>query len=429
MRRSFDHLVGTHLQSWRHVEAERLGGLEIEHRFVLGRRLHRQVCRLLAFEDAIDVAGRAPVLIDWIRPVGNQAATGNEVAVRCKATDIDDPTEQARWGRVGKQSIEDTGPLTRKRMETIDDETSAAAIDFMDRQVRAGKPFFCWMNTTRMHFRTHVRAERRDKPGLTARTEYADGMIEHDATVGTLLKKLDDLGIANDTIVIYTTDNGPHENSWPDGATSPFRSEKATNWEGAFRVPCMIRWPGHIRPGSVSNEIVSGHDWLPTLMAAVGDPDVKNKLLKGSNVGGKTFKVHIDGYNQLPYLSGQEAKSPRRGFYYFNDDGDIVALRVENWKIVFEEQRAPGTLQVWAEPFTKLRVPKLYDLHADPYERADITSNTYYDWMLSKAYIFVGAQTLTGEFLETFKEFPPAQRPGSFTIDQAMEKLRQPTGD
>jgi len=354
---------------------------------------------------------------------------GPRGVLRCKATDTDDPTEQPRWGRVGRQTIEDTGPLTRKRMETIDDETSAAAIDFMDRQVRAGKPFFCWMNTTRMHFRTHVRAEHRDKPGLTARTEYADGMIEHDATVGTLLKKLDDLGIANDTIVIYTSDNGPHENSWPDGATTPFRSEKATNWEGAFRVPCMIRWPGHIRPGSVANEIVSGHDWLPTLMAAVGDPDVKDKLLKGSNVGGKTFKVHIDGYNQLPYLTGQETKSPRRGFFYFNDDGDLVALRIENWKIVFEEQRAPGTLQVWAEPFTKLRLPKLYDLHADPYERADITSNTYYDWMLSKSYIFVGAQELTGEFLETFKEFPPAQRPGSFTIDQAMQKLRQPTGD
>jgi arylsulfatase A-like enzyme len=354
---------------------------------------------------------------------------GPRGVLRCKASDTDDPTEHPRWGRVGKQTIEDTGPLTRKRMETIDDETSAAAIDFMDRQVRAGKPFFCWMNTTRMHFRTHVRAEHRDKPGLTARTEYADGMIEHDATVGTLLKKLDDLGIVNDTIVIYTTDNGPHENSWPDGATTPFRSEKNTNWEGAFRVPCMMRWPGHIRPGSVSHEIVSGHDWLPTLMAAVGDPDVKDKLLKGSNVGGKTFKVHIDGYNQLPYLTGQEAKSPRRGFFYFNDDGDLVALRVENWKIVFEEQRAPGTLQVWAEPFTKLRLPKLYDLHADPYEKADVTSNTYYDWMLSKGYILVGAQELTCEFLETFKEFPPAQRPGSFTIDQAMQKLRQPTGD
>jgi arylsulfatase len=354
---------------------------------------------------------------------------GPRGVLRSKASDRDDPTVDPRFGKVGKQTIEDTGPLNRKRMETIDDETSAAAIDFMDRQVRAGKPFFCWMNTTRMHFRTHVRAEHRDKPGLTARTEYADGMIEHDATVGTLLKKLDDLGIVNDTIVVYTTDNGPHENSWPDGATTPFRSEKATNWEGAFRVPCMVRWPGRIQPGSVSNEIVSGHDWFPTLMAAVGDSDVKDKLLKGYNVGGTTYKVHIDGYDQLPHLTGQEQKSPRRGFFYFNDDGDLVGVRVENWKIVFEEQRAPGTLRVWAEPFTPLRVPKLYDLHSDPYEKADITSNTYYDWYLSHAYIMYGALALTNEFLETFKEFPPAQRPGSFSIDQAVAKLREQIGD
>jgi arylsulfatase A-like enzyme len=354
---------------------------------------------------------------------------GPRGVLRCKATAIDDPTEQPRWGRVGKQTIVDTGPLTRKRMETIDDETSAAAMDFMERQVNAGKPFFCWYNSTRMHLRTHVRPEHRDKPGFTARTEYADGMIEHDGTVGSLLKKLDDLGTANNTILIYTTDNGPHMNSWPDGAMTPFRSEKNTNWEGAFRVPCMIRWPGHIAPGQVSNEIFSGHDWLPTLMAAAGDADVKDKLLKGYNVAGKTFKVHIDGFNQLPYLTGQEPKSPRRGFFYFNDDGDLVALRVENWKIVFMEQRAPGTLEVWAEPFTPLRVPKMFDLHADPYERADITSNTYYDWLIDHVYLLAGAQALTAEFLATFKEFPPSQRPASFTIDQAMAKLKQQIGD
>ncbi|HTV31557.1 MAG TPA: arylsulfatase [Methylocella sp.] len=354
---------------------------------------------------------------------------GPRGVLRCKASDRDDPTEQPRWGRVGKQTIEDTGPLTRKRMETIDDETSDAAMEFMERQVKAGKPFFCWYNSTRMHLRTHVRPEHRDKPGFTARTEYADGMIEHDGTVGSLLKKLEDLGIANNTIVIYTTDNGPHMNTWPDGAMTPFRSEKNTNWEGAFRVPCMIRWPGHITPGQVSNEIVSGHDWLPTLLAAAGDPNVKDKLLKGYNVAGKTFKVHIDGFNQLPYLTGQEPKSPRRGFFYFNDDGDLVALRVENWKIVFLEQRAPGTLQVWSEPFTPLRVPKMFDLHADPYERADITSNTYWDWVIDHAYLLGGAQALTAEFLATFKEFPPSQRPASFTIDQAMVKLKQQIGD
>jgi arylsulfatase A-like enzyme len=285
------------------------------------------------------------------------------------------------------------------------------------------------MNTTRMHLRTHVRAEHRDQPGLTARTEYADGMIEHDAAVGLLLKQLDDLGIANDTIVIYTTDNGPHMNSWPDGAMTPFRSEKNTNWEGAFRVPCMIRWSGHIKPGEVSNEIVSGLDWFPTLLAAAGEPDVKEKLLTGYAAVGKTFKVHLDGFNQLPYLTGQEPRSARKDFFYFNDDGDLVALRYENWKIVFEEQRAPGTLLVWAKPFTKLRVPKLFDLHADPFERADMTSNTYYDWFMDRAYIMYGAQAGVGRFLETFKDFPPSQRAASFTIDQAMDKLRQNLGD
>jgi arylsulfatase A-like enzyme len=239
---------------------------------------------------------------------------GPRGVLRCKATDTDDPTEQPRWGRIGKQTIEDTGPLTKKRMETIDDETSAAAMDFMERQAKGGKPFFCWMNTTRMHFRTHVRPEHRDKPGFTARTEYADGMIEHDGTVGALLKKLDDLGIVDNTLVIYTTDNGPHMNSWPDGAMTPFRSEKNTNWEGAFRVPCMIRWPGHIAAGQVSNEIVSGHDWLPTLMAAVGDPDVKEKLLKGYNVAGKTFKVHIDGLQPASLPDRPRAEESAQGF-------------------------------------------------------------------------------------------------------------------
>ena len=341
------------------------------------------------------------------------------------ATDKDDPTEQPRFGRIGRQKIEDTGALTKKRMETIDDETSAAAMDFMERQVKAGKPFFVWMNATRMHFRTHVRAEHRDQPGLTARTEYADGMIEHDAMVGTLLKKVDDLGIANDTIVIYTSDNGVHMNSWPDGGMTPFRSEKATNWEGAFRVPAMIRWPGHIKPGQVSNEIFSALDWSPTLLAAAGVSDMKERLLKGHQAGGKTFKVHQDGYNQLPYLMGAAPRGVRREFFYFNDDGDLVGVRYENWKIVFMEQRAQGTLQVWAEPFTVLRLPKLFDLRADPYERADITSNTYYDWMLTNSPVMAGSVVVVSQYLESYKEFPPSQRPASFTIDQAMEKLKQ----
>jgi len=351
---------------------------------------------------------------------------GPRGVLRCKASDRDDPTEQPRWGRVGKQTIEDTGPLTRKRMETIEDETSAAAVDFIRRQVQANRPFFCWYNSTRMHLRTHVRAEHRDKPGLTVRTEYNDGMIEHDGTIGTILKALDELGIANDTIVLYTTDNGPHQNTWPDAGTTPFRSEKNTNWEGAFRVPCLIRWPGHIPAGSVSNEIVSGLDWLPTLLAVAGDPDIKQKLLAGYQPGAKSFKVHLDGYNQLPYLTGQQPRSARKEFIYFNDDGDLVAVRYENWKVVFEEQRATGTLRVWAEPFTKLRMPKVFDLRSDPYERADITFNTYYDWVMSDGVtIFMAAQPLVGQFLATFKDYPPSQRPSSFSIDQLVEKMQR----
>jgi arylsulfatase A-like enzyme len=353
---------------------------------------------------------------------------GPRGVLKCKATDKDDPTEQPRWGRIGKQTIEDSGPLTKKRMETIDDETSDAAVEFIKRQKEAGKPFFCWWNGTRMHAFTHVKADRRDKPGLTSRTEYNDGMIEHDGHVGKILKALDDLGIADNTIVLYTTDNGPHKNTWPDGGTSPFRNEKNSNWEGAFRVPCMIRWPGKIKAGSVSNEIISGHDWIQTFLAAAGEPDVKEKLLKGHEADGKKFKVHLDGYNQLPYLTGQVEKSPRRGFFYFNDDGDLVCLRFENWKVVFMEQRAPGTLRVWAEPFTPLRLPKMYDLRADPYEQADITSNTYYQWMVEQGYILFAASVVTEEFLKTFKEFPPRQRAASFTIDQAMEKLKQNLG-
>ncbi len=319
--------------------------------------------------------------------------------------------------------IEDSGPLTKKRMETIDDETSAAALDFIDRQSKADKPFFCWFNATRMHLRTHVRADHRSPPGLTAPTEYADGMVEHDNHVGLLLKKLDDLGIADNTIVLYTTDNGPHMNSWPDGAMTPFRSEKDTNWEGAFRAPAMIRWPGKIKPATVSNEIVSGLDWLPTFLAAAGDSDIKAELLKGHKAGDKTFKVHLDGYNQLPYLTGQEPKGARKEFFYFNDDGVLVGVRYENWKLVFSEQRALGTLRIWAEPFTALRLPKMFDLRADPYERADVTSNTYYDWLIDHAYLVYVGQAEVSRFLETFKEFPPRQRPATFTIDQILEGL------
>jgi arylsulfatase A-like enzyme len=370
-------------------------------------------------------AEEEPENFNYPRDPAFRANLGPRGVLKCKATDRDDSTEDPRFGRVGKQTIEDTGPLTKKRMETIDDETSAAAMDFVDRQTKASKPFFCWFNATRMHLRTHVRAEHRDQPGLTSRTEYADGMIEHDNHVGLLLKKLDDLGIANDTIVIYGTDNGPHMNSWPDGAMTWFRSERNTNWEGAFRVPCMIRWPGHIKPGQVSHEIVSALDWCPTLLAAAGDPDVRQKLLTGYQVAGKTFKVHLDGYNQLPYLTGQQDKSARPYFIYFNDDADLVAMRFANWKLVFEEQRAPGTLLLWAEPFTKLRLTKFYDLNSDPFERADITSNTYWDWLIDHAYIQYGAVAQIAQYLETYKEYPPSQKPASFSVDGLMENMHR----
>ncbi|MFK0278630.1 arylsulfatase [Ensifer sp. NPDC090286] len=321
--------------------------------------------------------------------------------------------------------IEDTGALTRKRMETIDDETSDAAVDFIKRQHSAGKPFFTWFNTTRMHARTHVRADHRSPPGLTAPTEYADGMVEHDAVVGKVLKVLDDLGITENTIVIYTTDNGPHENTWPDAANTPYRSEKTTNWEGAFRVPAMIRWPGHIKPATQLNGMISGLDWFPTLLAAAGDTDITERLLQGTTIAGKQYKNHLDGFNQLDYLTGKSPTSARREFFYFNDDGDLVAMRYENWKLVFEEQRATGTMQIWAEPFTKLRLPKMFDLRADPYEKADITSNTYWDWVFQHAYLAVPAQAEVGKFFATFKDYPPAQRPASFSIDQIQQKLTE----
>lgn len=317
--------------------------------------------------------------------------------------------------------IEDTGPLNRKRMETIDDETTAAAIDFMTRQTRANRPFFTWMNTTRMHAFTHVRDSMKGKSGMPG-NEYADGMVEHDGDVGKLLKAIDDLGIANNTIVVYTTDNGPNQWSWPDAATTPFRSEKDTNWEGAFRVPAMVRWPGRIKAGEVSNEMMSGLDWFPTLVAAAGDADIKNKLRNGASIGGKTFKVHLDGYNQLPFLTGQ-AKSARNEFHYMNDDGEVVAYRYNDWKIVFCEQRKPGGFEVWANPFTCLRAPKVFNLRMDPFERADVVSDQYYDWIAKNAYLIQYGVWKVAPFLQTFKEFPPSQRSASFSIDQMVDQL------
>jgi arylsulfatase A-like enzyme len=333
----------------------------------------------------------------------------------CKATGTDDSTVQARFGKIGRQSCQDTGPLTTKRMETIDDETTGRAIDFMRTQAQADKPFFVWMNTTRMHVFTHVRPEFAGKSGLNG-NEYADGMWEHDQDIGKMLKTLDDLGIADNTIVIYTTDNGPNQFTWPDAATTPFRNEKDSNYEGAFRVPALVRWPGHIKPGQVSNEIFSGMDWFPTLLAAAGDTTVKDRLLKGWSVDGRTFKNHLDGYNQLPYLVGQQPKGERKEFFYFDDDGVLVDMRYHDWKFVFCEQRAPGGFAVWNNPLTCLRVPKIFNLRMDPYERADVVSDQYYDWTTKNVYVTYGAIAETAKFLETFVAYPPAQKPASFTI-------------
>jgi arylsulfatase A-like enzyme len=324
----------------------------------------------------------------------------------------------------GGQKIENTGPLTRKRMETMDDEIVAGAKDFIRRAHKDGKPFFVWANTTHMHFRTHAKAASLGQSGRW-QSEYHDVMIDHDKAVGELLGILDELGIAEDTIVFYSTDNGPHRNSWPDAGTTPFRSEKNTNWEGAFRVPGFVRWPSKIKAGSVSNQMISHMDWLPTILTAAGEPDIKEKLLKGHQVGDKTFKVHLDGYNQLPYLTGETDKSPRDEFFYFSDDGDLLAVRYDNWKLVFLEQREQGTCQIWAEPFVRLRVPKMFNLRTDPFEFADITSNTYWDWILDHAYLAVPAQRIVGRFLATFKDFPPRQKAASFTVDQVLEKLKE----
>ncbi|UTW62415.1 arylsulfatase [bacterium SCSIO 12741] len=318
--------------------------------------------------------------------------------------------------------IEDTGPLTKKRMETIDDETVAAAIAFIKKQNEAGTPWFVWWNGTRMHFRTHVKEENR---GISGQNEYGDGMVEHDMHVGELLAVLDELGIAENTVVMYSTDNGPHKNTWPDAANSPFRGEKNTNWEGGWRVPAMVRWPGNIEAGSISNDIMHHMDWMPTFLSIAGDDDVKEDLLDGYSANGKTFKVHLDGYNFHSYLTGKDKTAPRKEIFYFTDDGDLSALRYEDWKMIFLEQRTEGTLAVWADPFVPLRVPLIFNLRQDPYEEATVTSNTYYDWVLDHVFFAIPAQAYVADFLSSFKEFPPRQKAASFSIDQVIEKMEE----
>ena len=320
----------------------------------------------------------------------------------------------------GTQRIEDTGSLTVKRMETVDGEFLDASMKFMDAAVKNNKPFFCWFNSTRMHIFTHLKKESQ---GVTGLGVYPDGMVEHDGHVGQLLKKLDDLGIAENTIVMYATDNGAEEFSWPDGGTTPFRGEKDTNWEGAWRVPCMIRWPGVIKPGTVSNDIFSHQDMLPTLLAAAGEPEIAAKLKQGYTAGKKTFKVYIDGFNLLPYWKGEVKENPRPGFLYWSDDGDLMALRYGNWKVHFAEQRAEG-FDTWEEPFVHLRVPMLFNLRSDPFENASVSGDLKYkQWRVDRVFLLVPAAALVSQYMQTLVEFPPRQRPDSFTVGNVMEKL------
>ena len=320
--------------------------------------------------------------------------------------------------------IEDTGPLTKERMETVDEEFLEAALGFIDEAHAAGEPFFVWFNSTRMHIWTHL---KESSVGVTGQGIYADGMAEHDGHVGQLLDKLDELGITDNTIVMYSTDNGAETFSWPDGGTIPFRGEKNTNWEGGYRVPMMIKWPGRIPAGVISNEIMSHEDWVPTFLAAAGEPDIKEKLLAGYSANGKTFRNHLDGYNFLPYLTGEVDEGPRREFYYWTDDGAMAGVRYNDWKIVFMEQRAHG-FDVWQDPLVSLRFPKIFNLRQDPFERADHEAIGYHQWRVEKIYITYGAGALVTRFVQSFQEFPPRQRPASFSVDQIMEQFTERHG-
>ncbi len=325
----------------------------------------------------------------------------------------------------GGQRIEDTGALTKKRMETIDDEVTDHALAFIDKCHKGDEPFFLWYNTTAMHFRTHCAEKHKGKSG--GQGDYADVMVAHDENIGKMLNKLDELGIADDTIVMYSTDNGPHYNSWPDAGITPYRSEKNTNWEGGWRVPIFVRWPGKIEAGLVLNDIASHQDWLPTLLAAAGEPDISAKLLNGHTAGDKTFKVHIDGFNLLPYLTGEAKEGPRKSFFYISDDGDILAIRMGDWKMVLAEQRAKQLL-CWFEPFVKLRAPKMFNLRRDPFERADENSNTYWDWVISHAYLLYGMQAVVSQQIQAFMQFPPRQKPAAFNLDGVLQQIQDAAG-
>ncbi len=368
-------------------------------------------------------ASEEPELPDYPKNPEFLKKYGPRGVIHTFATNEDDTTEDPRFGKVGKQTIEDTGPLTKKRMETVDDEIATKAEDFIKRQVKAGKPFFTWINYTHMHFRTHTKPESLGQAGV-AQSPYHDAMIDHDKNVGQILDLIDELKITDNTIVVYSTDNGPHRNTWPDAGMTKFRSEKNTGWEGAYRVPQIVRWPGKIKAGSISNEIMSHLDWAPSLLAVAGNTDVKDKLLKGYKANGRTYKNYLDGYNFLPYLTGKEEKGPRKEFFYFSDEGDLMALRYNNWKVHFMVQDSPGTFDVWQREFRGLRLPYFYNLRTDPYEFATVTSNTYWDWVIDHAWILYPMGDVIGPFLKSFDEYPPVQKPGSFTVGQAFKALQ-----
>jgi arylsulfatase A-like enzyme len=369
-------------------------------------------------------AEEEPELPDYPKDPKFLAAFGPRGVLHCKATNVDDATVDPRWGRVGKQTIEDTGALTKKRMETVDEEITDRALAWMEAQAKADQPFFLWYNSTAMHFRTHVAQKNLGKSG---QDPYSDRMVVHDEQIGMMLKKLDELGIADNTFVMYSTDNGPENDTWPDGANTPFRGQKDSNWEGGWRVPSFIRWPGQIKAGSVFNGIVSHIDMFPTLLTIAGNPDVTKQLLEGCTVGNKTFHVHLDGWDMVPYITGKVAESPRNGLVYFSDDGDVIAVRVGDWKFNLSVQRA-NQLQQWAEPFIKLRLPHIVSLRRDPFERADFNSNTYFDWMVDHVPQLYLMQAVVAQQVEDFLKFPPRQRPASFNLDSVMEQVKTPHG-
>ncbi|HWW01940.1 MAG TPA: arylsulfatase [Candidatus Acidoferrum sp.] len=344
------------------------------------------------------------------------AMFGPRGVLDCKAAEKDDPTEDPRFGRIGKQTIKDTGPLTRKRMEIAEEELLPHSLDFIDRSVKAGKPFFLWHNTTRMHVWTHLSPKWQNKSGFGL---FADGMMELDYNVGEILKKLDDLGIADNTIVVFTSDNGAEIFSWPDGGMVPFKGEKGTTFEGGFRVPCLVRWPGVIKPGTIVNDIMAMEDWMPTFLAAAGDPDVKEKLLTSLKAGDKTFKNHLDGYNFVPFFKGEVAEGPRKEFFYFDDNGNMNAMRYGPWKIQFSW--IEGNL--FTGKRTSMNVPLVVNLREDPFERAPFESDMYRRWAADKLWTLVPAQAIAGRFIQSFREYPPSQRSGSMNLDVIMEAL------